>query len=137
MSYEYGELWDSILSDGSRFCHWGGKQTSRLVINALRIQSSDTILELCCGKGGTLKMLLDFVRTNNFSNVAVWGVDISRLAVQSAGHFIFSKAGSTNQVTLVATDAVEFLETCGANDFPASFNKIYMQDGDVWLRPER
>src|SRR6266513_2350529 len=78
----FHELWDSILPEGTRYCHWGGKQLTQHAVKSLNLQSRDCVLDLCCGRGGAFP----FLNEARF----VCGIDISLSAVRSANSWIGS-----------------------------------------------
>jgi SAM-dependent methyltransferase len=117
--YEFGELWEHVLPDGMRFCHWGGKAFSNHLVKMLEVKPEDRVLELCCGQGGTLGLLRDFRQ--------IAGIDISQQKIDSAEIHLAGKSAD-----LRVGDISEGLP------FPdETFTKLFSQDGDAWMHPAK
>jgi len=115
---KFHALWDYALPDGTRYCHWGGKRLSARVAKLLNLRPRDCVLDLCCGRGGSIP----FLAKARF----VCGVDISLDAVRSANAWM----GSPSRLCIHAdAHALPF-----KNEF---FDKIFSQDGDAWLHPTK
>lgn len=115
---DYQRIWDYVLPDGRRFCHWGGVRQSKVLARLLKITNADRVLEVCCGAGGTVSFMAE--------GAIVCGVDISHEAVLTATRAAYG-------------DRKAFL-TADANRLPfrdGAFTKILSQDGDAWLRPAK
>lgn len=116
--YELSDLWEFVLPDGLAYCHWGGKDQSDELIKTLEIGQHDRVLELCCGCGGTLSRL---PRAEE-----VWGLDISEAAIEHA-----KKTVNNDKVRFVVADAHKMPFLTGY------FTKVFSQDGDAWLEPNK
>lgn len=115
--YSYNKpIWDYILADGIRFCHWGGKDISNKIIELLDIKKMDSLLDLCCGGAGTLSALKEKPKIS-------CGIDID--------FSILKYAANNKKDYLIQADALNlpFRDN--------SFNKILMQDADAWLLPNK
>jgi len=123
-AYHYSEsCWDYILPDGSAFCHWGGKDISRKIIERLDVKYGERVLDVCCGEAGTLRLLAS-------KGFRLYGVDTSHQALQRAD---FNLTGEVKNglVNLVEADAFEM--PFGRN----YFDKILAQDPDALLCPDK
>ncbi|HEV2691997.1 MAG TPA: methyltransferase domain-containing protein [Verrucomicrobiae bacterium] len=116
--HEFGGVWNYILKDGIWFCHWGGKAASLDLIQSLDIQASDTVLEVCCGQGGTLNLLPEAHEIS--------GIDKSQQMLDGAKKHIQNK-----KVKLFCADAYDLPFSKG------KFSKIFSQDGDAWMNKNK
>src|SRR5579859_5056393 len=114
--YEFGHIWEYVLPDGLKYCNWGGQKSSRQLVDALGINGSDKVLELCCGQGGTLN-LMPKARL-------IVGVDKSSVSIEEAKRHLEGKP-----IELLCADIHKL-------PYPnAFFTKILAQDGDAWMEP--
>ena len=121
MSYGYSEyLWQYVLPDGNPFCHWGGKNISREVLDHLELKTGDRLCDICCGEGGTLSLI-------NRNDIEVYGIDISKTAIEKA------------RVEFENKDSFHFVQS-DVRNMPfhdCLFNKVFAQDPDVFLYPDK
>ena len=111
-------LWGFVVPDGPNYCHWGGIDQSKRLVDTLNLHECDYLLELCCGSAGLLK----FVQNVRFA----CGIDISQSALTSAN--------CKNEA-----DNIAFVR-CNARVLPfanCTFTKIVAQDADAWLHPSK
>ncbi len=119
--YSYSnKIWNYILPDRNKFCHWGGKAISYKMIEFLDLKNSDKICDICCGEAGTLTLI-------NQPRIKVYGVDISDSALKKAREGL-KELGNFN---LVQADVKNMPFS---NNF---FDKILAQDPDVFLYPQK
>ena len=109
MYFNHG-LWGEVVPDGPDYCHWGGRVQSRSVLNLLGITSGDRVLEICCGRGGTLQHLAE----TRF----VFGIDLSGEALQWA---------KQKELAVAQANALRLPFKNGV------FTKILSQDADAWM----
>lgn len=110
---DYRDDWNRVLPDGPAFNHWGGRVISERLIGLLQLEPMHSVLDVCCGEGGTLS-LLPPVRFK-------CGVDISEPALK--------RCRKRNP------DAV--LVNADAHKLPFednSFDRIFSQDADAWMQ---
>lgn len=107
--YDYGDIWSTILPDGSSFCHWGGRKLSNILLD--KIPNKGRLLDLCCGSGGTLSIA---------NREETYGLDLSINALRLA-----SKVAK--KATFICGDA----KVLAFGDF--TFDNALMQDGDAWF----
>lgn len=110
---QFRNAWNDVLPDGAAFNHWGGKDIAAQIVSHLDLQSSHSVLDVCCGEGGTLS-LLPPVRLK-------CGVDISLPAIKRC-------AVSQPDASFIHADAhkLPFEDD--------SFDRVFAQDADVWLQ---
>ena len=114
LPYElYRNAWNGVLSDGVAYNHWGGKAISSKVISLLELQPSHSVLDVCCGEGGTLRALPP-VRFK-------CGIDISFPAIERCRSRRMDGAW-------VQADAHRLPFESN------SFDRIFSQDADAWLQ---
>jgi len=120
--YNYSnKIWDYILPDGNKFCHWGGKTISYKMIEFLDLKNSDKVCDICCGEAGTLTLI-------NQPGIKIYGMDISDSALKKAKKGLKRRLGN---VHLVQADVKDI-------PFPNNFfDKILAQDPDVFLYPQK
>lgn len=120
-TYHYTKnSWDSILPDGSAFCHWGGKDISYRILRELDLGENDRLGDVCCGEAGTLSLLKS-------REIERYGVDISHSALQRA----YGREQNSLPLHLIQSDAQHMPF---ADEF---FTKLISQDADVFLCPEK
>lgn len=110
-------LWGAVAPDGPAYCHWGGRRQSRVLAELLYLRPRDRVLELCCGRGGFLKVI---IRTGQCRFVC--GLDLSAEALR------FAKQGG---IQVVRGDALRLPFRDG------SFTKLVAQDADAWLTRQK
>ncbi len=121
-TYNYTRsCWDTVLPDGSAFCHWGGKDISYRVLRELNLKEGDRLCDLCCGEAGTLGLIKS-------REIKRYGVDISCSALQRAYE---REQDNSSGLHLIPEDVrcMPF-----ADEF---FTKLISQDADVFLCPEK
>lgn len=112
------DLWGLVVPHGPSYCHWGGIEQSKRLVDALALRKCDRLLELCCGAGG----LLQLVQTVRFA----YGVDISQKALEHA-----NRKNKTKNIAFVRCDAARLPFA------DRSFTKVVAQDADAWIRPSK
>jgi ubiquinone/menaquinone biosynthesis C-methylase UbiE len=116
--FEFGPQWEYILPDGVKFCHWGGKKSSEQLISELDVKSTDTVIGLSCGQGGSLGLLP--------KAKLIVGIDKSSSTIKQARQYLKDKP-----VELLCADICQI-------PFPDNFfTKLYVQDGDAWLNSSK
>jgi ubiquinone/menaquinone biosynthesis C-methylase UbiE len=104
--------------------HIGGWDATYLLMNKLDIQSAETILDLCCGEGGTATWLAKTY------GLKVFGIDILESAINTAMRRAL-EAGVSHLVSFKVADVFEL-------PFPDStFDVIYGQDPDGLAHKDR
>lgn len=110
-------LWGEVVPDGPAHCHWGGRRQSWVLAKLLCLRPRDRVLELCCGRGGLLRVI---ARTGQCRFVC--GLDLSAEALR------FAKQGG---IHVVRGDALRLPFRDG------SFTKLVAQDADAWLTRQK
>lgn len=119
MSFEYSDsLWSYILPDGPAFCHWGGKRSSKKIIDKLNSKEGDKVLDYCSGQGGTLKIL------SNEKNIKPYAIDNSELAIKKLKESIPDSIA-------VKTDGFSI----GFKD--SYFDAVFSEDPDIFLHKDK
>jgi SAM-dependent methyltransferase len=108
----YRDRWEAILPDGLAYNHWGGKVISERLIRTLNVESWHSVLDVCCGAGGTLSLLPKLQYK--------CGIDISLQAVEQC-----KKSQGDGQFICGDAHSLPF-ET-------RTFDRIFCQDADVWM----
>lgn len=103
-------LWGEVVADGPDYCHWGGRRQSQRLVSLLSANYKDRVLEVCCGRGGMLRLVSH--------DVSAYGVDLSGEAVGYARR---------QGLQAVQANALK-LPFAGA-----AFTKLLSQDADAWM----
>jgi len=107
-AYCYEKEWEEVLPYGKAFCSWGGPDFSRKLIQLMSIKSTDRVLDMCCGYGGTLSLI---------KIGELHGVDVDINAVD----------GNISRAKVICADATR------TNYEKDAFDVIFAQDPDVML----
>ncbi len=106
------ENWRKVLPDGTPYNHWGGRSINRHIVALLKVLPSHSVLDVCCGEGGTLADL---------PNVKLrCGIDVSLPALTRFSRYPDRVSVNGDAHHLPFKDH--------------SFDTAYAQDADAWLQ---